>query len=54
MYLSPFVAAGVASVEFRLSRTLLPRGQLDVRGPALRTDRVVDVHFQRIDNVAGL
>ncbi len=51
---SPFVAARVATIQLRLPRTLLPRGQLDIRGPALGTDSMVDVHFQRVNDVAGL
>jgi len=54
VYLSPFVATGVATVQLRLPRTLLSCRQLDIRGPALRADSMIDVHFQRVDNVARL
>lgn len=54
VYRAPFVAAGIAPVQLRLPGALFSRGHLYVGRSALRADSMVNVHFQSINNVAGL
>lgn len=54
VYLSPFVPASIATIQFGLPSPLLPIRELDVCGPALWTYRVVNVQFQRIYDKTGL
>jgi len=53
VYRAPFVVTSIASETLGLARPSLTRRELDVRRPALWTDRMIEIRFQSINDVAG-